>query len=47
MKKYIFLTAIGMSLFLNSCSTDDLESNPNKLNMEEIAKIKGDGFNLI
>ena len=37
MKKYIFLTAIGMSLFLNSCSTDDLESNPNKLNMEEIA----------
>ena len=37
MKKYIFITAIGMFLFLNSCSTDDLESNSNNQNMEEIA----------
>lgn len=37
MKKYVFFTVISMSLFLNSCSTDDLESNPNNPNMEEIA----------
>lgn len=37
MKNYVFFTVISASLFLNSCTTDDLESNPTNPNREKTA----------
>lgn len=36
MKKYVFFTVISMSLFLTSCSNDDLNSSQNSNDMEQI-----------